>query len=706
MTQSQEQLNSFYTELIDEITQINAPTSTQLNSLKTKLAKKHNINSVVKNPQILGYAKTNQEREKLIKAFNTKPIREASGVTVVALFAKPHSCPHGKCMYCPGGPDSPFGDTPQSYTGHEPAAMRAKRNMYDPYLQIFNRLEHYIANGHDPDKLELIFMGGTFPSLDKEYRDEFVKYVYKAINDFGELFYETSEEGKRIIRYDVFNDFFEMTHHFSSQERMHSVQEKILKQKLSNDTFSMDDEITKNETATIRSIGLTIETKPDWALQSHCEDMLRYGCTRLEVGVQTLDEKCLKRTNRGHTLQETKNCFQIAKDMCIKINAHMMLGLPASTLEIDEEGLTGLFEQEDYRPDMLKIYPCLVVEGTPLYNMYKMGRFEPITTEKAAQIIARSYAKFPRYVRVMRVQRDIPTTLVEGGVQKSNLRQYVDLEMKREGVQSKDIRAREIGLKQLQKQEAQFFEMTLQDEPFNSIQNREKTIEFRLFDEKRRKLHIGDVITFKKQHNKEELITVKITKMHIKHSFDELFEHLELEKSSNKAIKYHESAQQMQSYYSSEDEKQYGVVGIEFELLNKNELKEYERVQEEFDIKEEEYNSSKGVDVFLDVVNSSDTLIGFTRLRFPHQAGLMPQIDEKTALIRELHVYGHTIPVGAESGASQHKGWGRKLISRAEEIAKQRGYEKMVIISGVGVREYYKKLGYHREGPYMVKSLH
>ena len=200
MTQSQEQLHSFYTDLISEITTIENPTPTKINSLKTKIAKKHKINSVVKNPQVLGYAKTEEERKKLIEIFNTKPIREASGVTVVALFAKPHSCPHGKCMYCPGGPDSPFGDTPQSYTGHEPAAMRAKRNQYDPYLQIFNRLEHYIANGHDPDKLELIFMGGTFPSLDKEYRDEFVKYVYKAINDFGDLFYDVSQDKKRIIR--------------------------------------------------------------------------------------------------------------------------------------------------------------------------------------------------------------------------------------------------------------------------------------------------------------------------------------------------------------------------------------------------------------------------------------------------------------------------------------------------------------------------
>ena len=572
--------SAFYHSLIDELLKLEKPNSTKINSLKIKLAKEFKFNSVVKNPQILGFARDDDERVKLIEIFNTKPIREASGVTVVALFAKPHSCPHGKCMYCPGGPGSPFGDTPQSYTGHEPAAMRAKRNMYDPYLQIFNRLEHYVANGHDPDKLELIFMGGTFPSTDQEYRDEFVKYVYKAINDFGELFFE-QKDGKRIIRYDLFNEFFEMTTDFSSQQRQINVQEKMFEQKIKNNELSMDGQIIKNETAIIRAIGLTVETKPDWALQSHCADMLRYGCTRLEIGVQTLNEDCLKRTNRGHDLQDTRDCFQVAKDMCFKINAHMMLGLPASNLETDEEGLVGLFEQEPYKPDMLKIYPCLVVEGTPLYNMYKMGKFEPIKTDKAAQIIARSYPKFPRWVRVMRVQRDIPTTLIERGVQKSNLRQYVEEEMKKLGVESKDIRAREIGIRQLQ-------------------------------------------------------------------GFD---------------------------------------------------------TSDEFDISVEEFKASGGIDFFIDVVNKEDTMIGFIRLRFPYQHDLMPEIDEKTALIRELHIYGQTIPVGAESGASQHKGWGRKLVEKCEVISKERGYKKIAIISGVGVREYYKKLGYYKEGPYMCKKL-
>lgn len=767
ISKSPEELHSFYTDLINEIISIEDPNPTKINTLKTKIAKKYKVNSVVKNPQILGYAKDEQQRDTLVKIFNTKPIREASGVTVVALFAIPHACPHGKCMYCPGGPGSPFGDTPQSYTGHEPAAMRAKRNMYDPYMQIFNRLEHYIANGHDPDKLELIFMGGTFPSLDKEYRDDFVKYVYKAINDFGELFFEMTPDGKRIIRYDVFNEFFEMTHHFNSQERQIRVQEKMLEQKVNNDTLTLEEQIEKNETAIIRSIGLTIETKPDWALESHCRDMLRYGCTRLEIGVQTLNENCLKKTNRGHTLEETKRCFQVAKDLCLKMNAHMMLGLPASNLEIDEEGLVGLFEEEPYRPDMLKIYPCLVVDGTPLYKMYKMGMFEPITTETAAKIIARSYAKFPRYVRVMRVQRDIPTTLVEGGVQKSNLRQYVEDEMKLLGVQSKDIRAREIGLRQLEEQREKENSKKKEPSQIKDISPIELKFDNRLND----RLH---KIEFNSDLNEFEVLPQNMNVYRNVEDFvkdinalEEVFEDKidevqkvitdNIEKTQpNKVVSSNEFALQITKEFAQEHfnsilnkyyitnfnenfevlrqyilswdvyqivgekegrnleinqdiNQEFNTLHIKIQFLKQyvQKLVEYFEQDIHFAINVEEFKSSEGVDIFLDVVNTDDTLIGFTRLRFPKQTNLTPEIHEKTALIRELHIYGQTIPVGAEAKDDivQHKGWGRKLIFKAEEIAKQRGYTKMVIISGVGVREYYKKLGYHKEGTYMVKNL-
>jgi elongator complex protein 3 len=425
-------------------------------------------------------------------------------------------------------------------------------------------------------------MGGTFLSLDKRYKEEFVNFVYKAIADFGEEFlYFDSKTGEKKINYDKFNDFFEVKTNFGDLERKKRIDEKVLKLKNKN-IMNYKYEIKRCESSIIRPIGLTIETKPDWAFEKHCKEALNYGTTRFEVGVQTLNEDCLKKTNRGHTLEDTKKSFQIMKDLCFKINAHMMLGLPASNLEIDENSIVDLFEKSEYRPDMLKIYPCLVSKGTPLYNMWKMGLYKPIDTYKAAQIIARCYGKFPRYVRVMRVQRDIPTQNIDAGVQNSNLRQFVDLEMEKLNIYPREIRSREIGFRQLKG-----------------------------------------------------------------------------EKVGN------------------------------------------------FEIKVEGYESSNGKDFFIDFSDENDTMIGFIRLRFPYQTDLIKEIDEKTALIRELHVYGQTIPVGKkdEENKVQHKGYGRRLLEKAEEIAKKNGYEKIAIISGIGVREYYAKFGYKLEGPYMVKKL-
>jgi elongator complex protein 3 len=568
----------FFNELISIIIDENISSKTKLNNLKTKLAKKHGIKKVVKNQDIIAFA-NDKQRNKVIKLLKVKPVRDISGVTVVALFAKPHKCPHGKCIYCPGGIDSDFGDTPQSYTGAEPAAMRAIRNDYDPYLQIFNRLEHYVVNGKIPDKLELIFMGGTFPSLDKKYRDEFVNFVYKAINDFGNKFIYFDDNGNKQVKTDKFNNFFETKKDLNSVRRGINIKRKVLKLK-KRKVRSYKEEILDCETSIIRPIGLTIETKPDWALKEHLNDALEYGTTRLEIGVQSLDNEILRKVGRGHGVSEIVKSFQEAKDMCFKINAHMMVNLPYSNLDNDLLSLKHLYFDESFKPDMLKIYPCLVTKGTHLYKMWKEGEYEAIGTEEIAKVLAKAFEYFPRWTRVMRIQRDIPTPNIEAGVKKSNLRQYVDKYMIKAGTVSKDIREREVG----------------------------------------------------------------------------------------------------------------------FRLMNNYKLGE-------FNLNIEEYDASEGKEFFIDVVDKNDTMIGFCRLRFPSKFDLREEIDEETALIRELHVYGSTLSVGEKGDGLQHKGWGKKLVQKAEEIAKNKGYIKIAVISGIGVREYYKKLGYEKEGVYMCKYI-
>ena len=256
-----------------------------------------------------------------------------------------------------------------------------------------------------------------------------------------------------------------------------------------------------------------------------------------------------------------------------------MIGLPFSNEKEDLKSLTNLYKDKKFRPDMIKIYPCLVTKGTQIYDMFQTGIYQQTDTKKAAQIIAKAFKHFPRYTRVMRVQRDIPTPNIIGGVTHSNLRQFVDEEMKKNNIQSQDIREREIGLRKI------------------------------------RGIKIG---TFK----------LKTTK----------------------------------------------------------------------------YKSSKGTDYFIEGCDENDTLIGFTRLRFPFQTNLIKEIDNQTALIRELHVYGNTTAVGTK-GSAQHKGWGKKLLQKAEQIANQNGYKKIAVISGIGVREYYQKQGYKLEGNYMTKYL-
>lgn len=553
----------FFDRIVEEIKSGNGK---ELDRLKTMLSKEYNIRRIPTNIEILMKSKS-EDVEFLKKHLLTKKTRTISGVTPVAVMTEPSFCPHGKCTMCPGGPGSVFGDVPMSYTGHEPATMRGMRAGYDSYLQVFNRLEQYIILGHSIDKCEVIVMGGTFPASSKEYRDAFVTGVYKAMNDFSEMFFKKGQ-----IDIEKFKEFFELPSDIENKERLARIQEKIRALK---SISTLEEEQKKNETARVRCIGLTIETKPDWGLLQHGNDMLRLGCTRVELGVQTLHDDVLKKVNRGHTLQDTKDSIRTLKDLGFKLNFHFMLGLPLMDREKDIAALKELFENPEYRPDMLKIYPCMVSPGTVLFNQMKRNEYTPITTEEAVDRIVEGKRYVQRYCRIMRVQRDIPPKFMAAGVDKSNLRQYIDEVAKERGVVCQCIRCREVG-----------------------------------------------------RHDPDDTLA-------------------------------------------------YNVI---------------------------EYDASGGKEFFISAdTKKSDAIIGFVRLRYPGQF-LRPEITQDSALIRELHVYGSSVPIG-EEGVIQHKGIGKTLLKMAEEQAKKDGKNKMVVIAGVGVREYYKHLGYEIEGPYMVKKI-
>ncbi len=539
-----------------------------LNNIKQNIAKKHHLHKTPTNIEIL----VSLPKEKIAefkKILISKPTRTISGVSPVAIMTAPSRCPHGKCTFCGGGIGSPWGDVPQSYTGHEPATMRGIRNNYDSYLQVFNRLQQYVLMGHSFDKIEIIIMGGTFTATEKEYQEEFVYGLFKAMNDFSDLFFDAKGE----FDFLKFKEYFELPGDMYDREREHKIKSKLLELKERKKT-TLEEEQLRNETSHIRCVALCIETKPDWGFLEQGNEMLRQGCTRVELGIQSVYDEVLKFVHRGHTAADSKKSIQILRDLGFKINFHYMPGLPLTDYERDLAGMRQLFTDPAYKPDMIKLYPCMVAPGTALYQQYKKGEFTPIDAKEAAKRIAEFYTFVPEYCRIQRVQRDVPTKYWEAGVEMTNLRQYID---QTHANTSRDIRSRE---------------------------------------------------------------------------------------PKGKPI-----------------------------------------VWDKVEIKVMEYEASQGKEFFISAEDTeNDILIGFCRLRFPFEF-LRPEITPGSALLRELHVYGTATAIGDE-GLVQHKGWGRKLMQKAEEIAQQHGKNKMVVISGVGVREYYEdKLGYAKEGPYMVKDL-
>ncbi len=522
-------------ELVELIISKPDLTREELDKLKRELARKYRLKKYPRNSDIIN-ALPKEYREKLREKLKLKPVRTISGVAVIAVMTKPLPCP-GQCIYCPGGIDAPT-PTPKAYTGHEPAARRAAQYNYDPFLQVKNRIKQLEQIGHKPEKIEIIVMGGTFIAAPKVYRDYFIKGIYEGI--LGERYPEkTLEELQSML-----------------------------------------------EVSQYRMVGLTIETRPDFCYERHVDEMLRYGATRIEIGVQSTNDEILKFVKRGHGTKEVKKAFRIAKDSAFKIVAHMMPNLPTSTPEEDLKSLLTLIEDPDYRPDMLKIYPTAIIEGTELYKMWLRGEYEPYPEDKLIDVIARFKKRIPPWIRIQRVQRDIPLYKVESGYKVGNLRQIVLDYMEKNNWKCRCIRCREVG-------------------------------------------------------------------------------HVESKKGISP---------------------------------NPKDIKLVVR----------KYEASQGEEIFISYEDvKRDILIGFLRLRKPSEKAHRPEIDQHTMLIRELHVYGGLAPLHKKvETVWQHRGYGSKLLNTAERISvEEYDAKKILVISGIGVREYYKKHGYKRVGPYMGKTL-
>jgi len=465
-----------------------------------------------------------------------KPSKTLAGVTPIAVMCKPRKCKHGTCLYCPSL------NVPQSYTPKSPPVLRANRLKYDSLEQIKSRLKAFKLMNHPTNKIELIVMGGDFLEYPTNYQNKFIKNCYDALNKRKS---RNLEQAKRL-----------------------------------------------NEKAKHRCVAFCIETRPDSINNKSIKKMLNWGATRVEIGVQCLDDKIYKKVNRGHTIKHVIDATKLLKNFGFKIGYHMMLGLPSSTPKKDLQMFKQLFKDKDFKPDQLKIYPCQVICGAALEKLYKQKKYKPYTQKQVQNLIIKIMKLIPNYCRVMRIMREIPPDYLTAGILRIDLRRDIEAELKKSKISINEIRFREIGFA------------------------------------------IRDKLPKQKINKK---LTLKIT----------------------------------------------------------------------------QYQASDGQEYFLEIINKENILFALCRLRIFK--------DNKTntnqAFIRELHVYGQSLEIGKKakkSITSQHQGLGKQLLIQAENIVKQTSEQpsknkakNLKIISGVGVREYYKKLKYKldKQKIYMEKGL-
>jgi len=306
----------------------------------------------------------------------------------VAVMTRPLKCP-GQCVYCPT-----YQATPQSYTPESPAVLRAIKCDYDASKQVRLRLKVLSEMGHPTDKVELIVMGGTFLAFPEDYQYQFIKECLDGLNG--------------------------------------------------RDSADLEEAKQRNQTAKHRCTGLCIETRPDWCGEEEIERMLRFGATRVELGVQMLDDEIYRLTRRGHRVEDVVRATSLLRQHGFKVHYHWMPGLPGSTPEHDLELSRKLFDDERFKPDGLKLYPTMVVEGTELERWYQENRYQPYDVKTMVGLIAEIKSIVPKYVRISRVLRDIPAKFITAGC-KDSLRGVVKQRMKQRGIECKCIRCREYG---------------------------------------------------------------------------------------------------------------------------------------------------------------------------------------------------------------------------------------------------------------------
>lgn len=366
--------------------------------------------------------------DSLLRLVQKRRVRTLSGVAPVTVLMKPYPCP-GKCVYCPTDVRMP-----KSYLPSQPAAQRAFRQRFNPYTQVFVRLRSLILTGHKVSKVELRVIGGTWSSYPKKYQTWFLKRCLQAMNEFPE---QMRDERVRDMQGIVKEKKVKSPYGI---DEVNTVILRSLKQ-----SIPWNDVVRENETAEVRCIGINVETRPDFIDKLEMKRLRRLGVTKVEIGVQTMDDRVQELTKRGHDLACVRYATQLLKDAGFKVSYHMMPNLPGAAPGDDKKMVGALFENSGYQPDYLKIYPCVVVMKAGLILDYRVGRYKPYDDETLIDILMEEMQSVPEWCRVDRVARDIPADDIEGGFKISNIRQILEARLKKLGTPCRDIRAREIG---------------------------------------------------------------------------------------------------------------------------------------------------------------------------------------------------------------------------------------------------------------------
>ncbi len=485
--------------------------------------------------------------EGLLRRIQMRPVRTLSGVTPVTVLTKPFPCP-GQCIFCPTD-----ARMPKSYLRDEPGAMRAEQHGFDPYEQTAGRIAAFESNGHPADKIELLVLGGTWSSYPREYQEYFVRRCLDAMND------ATGLSGS-------------------------SVRGKTL-----TPSTNLPEAQRRNESARCRNVGLVLETRPDHVTLEEIRHLRHLGATKIQMGAQSLDDRILRLNQRGHTVEQTRGAMARLRTAGFKLVLHWMPNLHGAAAHSDLEDFQKLFEDPGLRPDEIKIYPTTLLKNAALYQNWLKGNYEPYDDDTLIELIIACKELVPRYCRINRIYRDIPSTNVVAGCKITNLRQRIAEIMKQSHRSCHCLRCREV------------------------------------------RSHVVDT----------------------------------------------------------------GSLSLN----------------------EQKYHCRESEEVFLSFDDPQDRCAGYLRLSLPETPGFSQGQNlglnelEGCALVREVHVYGPALQIGRDAEDSpaatrQHRGLGRRLLVRAEELAQEGGYPRMAVIASVGTRAYYRRRGYALQGTYMIKNLH